>query len=217
MIAQEDQYRSMDPELRNAVGSNSDLDSDSATESRSDSEQLNPRSSYKQEAIRILAPPDRSSGKRDRIRLFKTLAARCSVSAKSKYRDMQDCYSASAAIADVLHARGYTDARSVGCSVVVADHTGPVKIVGDVKVREKASHAVVIASGCLIDATAGQFRSTGLSFPDYLIFHSRDVLQVLQLNRDSLGRKGNIEVNYFKVAPGVLIGYIPTDPGFSAK
>lgn len=176
-----------------------------------------PRASYQYEALRITSPPDRTSGKKDRIRLFKTLAARCAVSVKSLYADMRDCHSASAALAEVLHYRGFLDARSVGCSVLVADHAGPIGLFGELNITEKPFHSVVVVSGCLIDGTAGQFRSSGLDFPDYLVFDGLHVLQMLNLNRRALGVQGNLPINFFRCGPRALIAYIPTNPSFEVR
>ena len=128
------------------------------------------------ELCRIAGTTDRTQGKKERIRLFKTYAARCALSVKSKYADMKDCYSASADLVEVLHCDGFPDARSVGCSVLVTNGAGPPLPFGEFKVREKPSHAVVLVAGCLIDATIGQFRITGLDFPDYYVF--RNVLRL---------------------------------------
>ena len=162
--------------------------------------------------VKITGSVDKRTGKRERVRLFKALAARCANSVKSMYPDMQDCYSASAALVEVLRMKGFLDARSLGCSVVVTDGIGSPKRVGFFDVQEKPSHQVVIVSGVLIDATIGQYRAAGLSFPDYHVFDNCNVPEVLELNRSILGVNGPTHVHYFRVRSGIYIAYIPTDP-----
>jgi hypothetical protein len=153
------------------------------------------------------------------LRLFKTYAARCATSVKSKFDDMRDCHSAAASLVAVLNYRGFADARVIGCSVCAGNRNEIVLRLGEIEVSDSGRHSVVLVKGCLIDATAGQFRCPEIQIPDYLVLPGRIALTMLEINRRWMETKGG-EIYMHSVKNGgndFLIAYIPTDPGFTIK
>jgi hypothetical protein len=69
----------------------------------------------------------------------------------------------------MLNSSGYHDARVVGCTVMYGKADGaPLARCGKFAICDKPAHSVVLVSGYLVDATAGQFRQ-GASMPDHLV------------------------------------------------
>jgi hypothetical protein len=157
---------------------------------------------------------DCREGKKDKARIFKTLAARCALSVKSSYEDMRDCHNASAAMVEVLKGSGFTDAMVVGCSVLAGNHSGPTLLMGQLSLSEQPGHSVVVVDGHLIDPTVGQFRSPKVTLPDYLVLPASIAAPMLTLNRRWLERRhGEIYMHSSRNSgTDFIIAYIPTDP-----
>lgn len=155
--------------------------------------------------------------KRADLRLFMTLASRMASSVKSNWDDMADCHSASRAMESVLKDNGFADVKVIGCSVIIGNQEGLNSRTGEFTPTDSAAHSVVLVSGCLIDVTAGQFRSPEVRIPDYLVLSERIVTPMLQCNRHwMMTQSGGLnthsvdsDVSNFSVA------YIPTDPHFT--
>jgi len=152
------------------------------------------------------------------LHLFEAFAARCAASMKSRYADMRDCHSASLALSEVLADRGYADAAVIGCSVITGRRGKMSALVGKVEISKKAAHSVVLVRGCLIDATAGQFRSPHVQIPDYIVLPDWAALPMLERNRRWMETDGGVELEINSLKSGgtdFSIAYIPTDPCFA--
>jgi hypothetical protein len=114
------------------------------------------------------------------LRLFKILAARCTLSMRSQFDDMRDCRCACRGLADVLKDRGFSDATMIGCSVFLGNRDGMLSRTGEFEATESPARSVVLVRGCLIGATAGQFRCDKVQIPDYLVLPRRIALSILE-------------------------------------
>jgi hypothetical protein len=146
---------------------------------------------------------------------FKQLAAQCASIVKGKYQDMADCHNASLALVDVLRSKGYRNATVIGCSVMSGSSEGLSFRCGGFEITEEAAHSVVLASGFLIDPTAGQFRNDRVVIPDSLVIPPETTSSMLRSNRQWLETRGACQLmSTSETARPVIdysIAYIPTD------
>ena len=164
----------------------------------------------------VAAYRDRSQGKKEKLRLFKTYAARCASSVKSMYSDMRDCHSASAGLVEALRGDGFEDARVVGCTVFAGNSSGPKLLMGELDIVDKPRHSIVLVDGYIIDATTGQFRVRGIGIPDYLVLPPGIAVPLLELNRQWIENKvGEVYMQSAKNGgTDYTLAYLPTDPDF---
>ncbi len=146
---------------------------------------------------------------------FRELAARCASIVKADCQDMRECHSMADVLAHVLRSKGYRDATVIGCSVMSGSSGGLSFRCGGFETTEEAAHSVVLASGFLIDPTAGQFRNDRVLIPDSLVIPSETASSMLRSNRQWLETNGACQLmTTSEIARPVVdysIAYIPTD------
>jgi len=186
------------------------------TSSRSMAQRFQPAKSIQSESPEsVLGSLDE---KRD-FRMFDTLAAKFAVSTKAKYSDMRDCHNVSAQLVEVLKHRGFADAMVIHCAVLTGDGDAIHPRIDENGVEHMTEHSVVVVAGCLIDATVGQFHSSVVQIPDYLVIPERIAVPMLQTNRRWQEGKTSMLRSHFEKTGGMnfSIIYIPIDLERSGK